>query len=435
MSSILLDTLTATTDPFAGLASGKVSFTYATVKWQNPSSTSAEYRIVTERITPPPTPSISTSSTPTKSLTPPTTSISKLGNSNFEHPRTTVGAKQQGELTVFPLQPGTSARVYLERYEIDSWVRQTSTSSLDYVLVSAPTTSLSVASGSTSAKLTFAAPVPDATYMVVVYPQGTNQFREATVVVNNGAGVATIGGLKKGQKYTAGVGIQFPQHIKDTFGNLSEDGVPLHSVDFTTSTAAEMVLEGPFASYMGIDWLASVDGQGSDYRIVNRVGESDDVLVESSTKTSATIENLKPGSEYRIVLQRKEFGGKWSDQNEVVANTLGSSLSLSSVASKTLELSWTSLYPGASFEIIYAPVGGSEMNSGQTQQLSTILRNLQAGTAYELSLVVHELGRAVGLARLGMKTNDGGILSGNLKYGVIAVIVLLLGFFMTRLTL
>lgn len=66
-----------------------------------------------------------------------------------------------------------------------------------------------------------------------------------------------------------------------------------------------MVVTGPFASYMDIDWSASVDGQGSNYRIVNRVGESDNVLVESSTETKATIRDLQPGSEYRIVLQRK----------------------------------------------------------------------------------------------------------------------------------
>ena len=55
-----------------------------------------------------------------------------------------------------------------------------------------------------------------------------------------------------------------------------------------------MVLTGPFASYVELDWSASVEGSGSNYRIVDRTS-SDDVLVTSSSATLATIQDLNPG--------------------------------------------------------------------------------------------------------------------------------------------
>lgn len=314
MSSVLLDTILATTDAFAGLAADKVSHFHATVKFTNPSSTKAQFRVV---------------------------SIFD-GKTNVQKMTAVVDAKEQGEITVFPLTPGTSTKIYLERYEVDRWVRQTSTSSLDYVLVTAPTTSLSATSGSTSAKLTFPAPVPGAEYLVAVRESGTpdNSFQLLDVVVNGGSGEARVSGLKKGTKYEAHLGVKFPQHITDYYEIVDDNIAPMHKVDFTTSQTAEMVLTGPFASYMEIDWSASVSDGSGEYRVVNRVGVKDDILVESSTETSATIQDLQPGSEYQIVLQRREIG-TWVDQNEVVANTLTSELSLSSTASQTMELTWS----------------------------------------------------------------------------------------------
>jgi len=400
MTSVLLDTLTVTTDSLASLAPQKVSFTHAKVVFSNPSNTSSEYRVVSTDISEAPL------------LISSETSVPSGGN---------------GEITVFPISPGTSIKIYLERLEADEWVRQTSASDLDYVLVSTPTSSISVTAGSTSAKVTFPTPVADANYAVSVEDSASGR-QEGTVTIQDGFGTAIFTGLKKFQKYTIFLGVTYPQSILDGFSDIVGDdgGVLLHSLEFTTSEAAEMVLAGPFASYMGLDWSASVDGQGSLYRIVNRVGESDDILVESSTETNATIQDLQPGSEYRIVLQRNELGGSWSDQSEVTATTLTSSLSLLSAASKTLELTWTGMYTGASFEIMYSAGSASPKGSGQTQELSTVLRNLDAGVNYELNLVVYELGQAVGLARLGMTTKKGLFSASNLKLAAIALLVVFL---------
>ena len=392
MTSVLLDTIQVETDAYAGMSTVSVGYIDAVVQWTNPSDTTANFRVVKEDGT----------------LLSTETAVNS--NTTFQH------------VLYMPGAIGTSTKAYLERYEIDTWVRQTSTTSLDYVLISNPTTSMTVTSGSTTARVTFPAPV-DATYYVAY---GVNNVTENQLLatVSGTTGEVLISGLTEGQKYMVGVYVRFPDHAVYHEFTTGAEGVFLHETTFTTSSNAEMVVTGPFASYMGIDWSASVDGQGSNYRIVNRVDTSDDILAASSTQTTATIQDLQPGSEYRIVLQREELDNTWSDQNEVVANTVTSSLSLTSIASQTLELNWTSLYAGATFEIMYAPSGGSQVGSGQTQELSTILRNLKAGTTYDLQLVVFELGQAVGLARLGMTTKDG--LSSKLTIGAVAIIVLLI---------
>ena len=404
MTSVLLDTLKVKTDPFAGLASDNVSFTHAKVKFTNPSKTEAEFRV--------------------------TRATNDMVSSVISVP-----GGGDGEITVFPLSPGTSTKLFLERLEVDTWVTQTSASSLDYVLVSTPTSNLSVAVGSTSAKVTFPIPVSNAAFLVAIKEDGTSNHQLGSVARTGSSGTVFFTGLKKNQKYKVQLGIKYPQSIIDEFSDIlpDDEGVTLHSLEFTTSRAAEMDVTGPFASYMGVDWSASVDGQGSNYRIVNRVvGKSDDVLVESSTETKATIEDLQPGTEYRIILQRKEHAENWSDQSEVAATTLTSSLSLASVASKTLELNWTPMYSGASYEIMYSAGSGSPTGNGQTQGLSSVLRNLKAGTDYELNLVVYELGQAVGLARLGMTTNKGLFSASNLKLATIALLIVFLVSFLIR---
>lgn len=389
MGSVLLDTITVRTDAFAGLSSSDVFYTNAQLIWTNPSTADAEFRVVSEDST--------------------LVSASKV-----------VGGGQQATQNVFPLVPGSSTKLYLERLEFGEWVRQTSTSALDYALVSTPTTSMSVTSGSTSAQVIFQVPIQEAVYSV---SYGPNMDSTAPVSISNTTGQAILSGLSAGQTYSVQIHVMYPDNIVKEF-SPSESGVVLSQTTFTTSNSAEMVLTGPYASYMEIDWSSSVDDKGSNYRIVNREqGKEDYVLATSSTVTNATIHNLQPGTEYNIVLQRLEVDGTWSDQNQLVASTPTSSLSISSVASTTVEVSWTMLYAGANFEIVYSKSGGSSTSSGQTQALSTILRNLESETDYEISLVVYELGEKVGLSTLGMTTKPGSKLASNLKLGVLVVVL------------
>jgi hypothetical protein len=175
----------------------------------------------------------------------------------------------------------------------------------------------------------------------------------------------------------------------------------LDEVSFTTSSSVAMTIsDGPFASYIDLDWTVSVDSSGSNYRITNRTSGGDDVLVDSSVTTSATIRDLIPGDTYVFVLQRLELEGSWEDQTQITKTTLSTSVGIGSVGSRTLEVSWGSLYEGADFELLY-----NGTSSGRTSETGVIIRDLDANTAYTLELVVHELGEAVGLSTLGMTTN------------------------------
>lgn len=192
-----------------------------------------------------------------------------------------------------------------------------------------------------------------------------------------------------------------------------------------------MSITGPFASYMEIDWSNSVDTSGSSYRILHRLDGSDNVLAESSAETRAVTQDLTPATEYVIVLQRQEVDSSWSEQNEVIANTLSASMTLSSLASKTIELSWNSLYAGALFEVFSTASGGTPVGSGTTTDLTTVLRDLLPGTDYTLRLVVYELGQPVGLSKLGLTTNQGstpGIKMGLIALAVITLILLIIKF-------
>jgi len=378
MTSVILHSLSATTDAFAGLYSSASTYSTATLEFTNVSQTSAEFRVVDD-------------------------------SGAVHESAITVGGGSKGTFVPKDLVPGGSNMFYLERYEVDTWIRQTSTSSLDYVLVSNPTTSMSVATGSTSAQVTWATPVDSSNYTLTYTSGGSSQ------TMTTSSGEAFISGLTQGDTYDLTLSVV-----------ENSTTISLATSSFTTSSAAQMQLTGPFASYIGIDWSNSVDGQGSLYRIVHRNGSSDDILAESSNVTVATIDGLSPGTEYNIVLQRQELDGSWSDQNEVIVNTLSSLMSFSSVASKTIELTWTGLYTGASFEVFYTLSGGSAVGNGQTTENSSVLRNLSPGSEYTIELVVYELGQAVGLSSLGLTTNKGSA-SSKIIMIVIALIAILLG--------
>lgn len=398
MTAVLLHTVSTKTDAFAGMSSGGVTYGSATLRWTNASKSQAKFQVVDD-------------------------------DGRTFADTTVVDGEQEGEVVVKSSGGLDAKKFYLERLEVGEWVRQTSTSSLDYVLVSTPKVSLSVATGSTSAKVSWPSRVLNSKYLVyydVQEEEITPNSPSAQANVKGGTGQALLSGLVQGKSYNVMLGAE-------------EDGqvVALARASFTTSVAAQMVITGPFASYMGIDWSDSVDGSGpngSQYRIVHRDSGSDYVLAESSTETKATIQDLLPGSEYNIVLQRQELGGNWSDQNEVVANTVSASLSLSSVASKTIAVTWPKLYEGAQFEVFYTAPGGTPVGNGRTaahaasreNELSSTLRNLKPGTSYSIDLVIYELEQAVGLAKLGLTTKEG--IGAKSMIGIVAVILLILGF-------
>ena len=365
--SVTLSSTTITTDPFAGLSLTGSGYTNVTVSWENVSSSSADFRIVNE-------------------------------DGSFESENVTVSGNGSGSYTVTGLQASSTDKYFLQRWEIDSWIQQTSsTSGLDYVQSTTKDTSITIAVGSSSASVSWVDPgVTNATYSLNVVNQDNVEFPASISGTS-----AIVQDLNQGDIYQLSLFVQEGSgEITQISKSSGVDGV----IEFVPSVSAAIVIEsGPFASYVELDWSDSVDGTGASYRIVSRdtSSGSDDVVVDSATITNATIADLTPGTSYIFVLQRLELDGSWNDQSQSLITTPTTSISIGSVGSATLEISWDKLYDGANFELLF-----NGESSGVTQDTSVILRDLQPATSYDLQLTVVELNESVGLSKLGVTTNQ-----------------------------
>lgn len=370
--SVILATQTVTTDKFAGLSLDGVTYTTASLSWTNTSTASANFRIV---------------------------------GTSFTSEEITVAGSSVGTYVVTEMQPGSSNNFYLQRYEIDEWIQQTSsTTGLDYVSVTTFNTAMTINPGSSSASVVWTNPgVASSTEYTITYtPAG-----EADVTLTTTDDSVILSGLSDGLSH----GIVLSVTEGGSLYTLTSD-------TFTTSSNVAMVIEaGPFASYIDIDWEDSVAGASINYRIVNRVDGNDDVMISQTDATSATIRDLTPGTTYKFVLQRLEFDGSWADQNELSTTTHTTSISIGSVGSETMMVSWGATYEGAIYELFY-----NGTSAGETSDVSTALKGLQPNTAYELELTIRELGESVGLSTLGMETNDKLLNNSNMM--IIAAVVL-----------
>ena len=365
--SVTLSSTTVTTDPFAGLSLTGSGYTNVTVSWENVSSSSADFRIVNE-------------------------------DGSFESENVTVSGNGSGSYKITGLEASSTDKYFLQRWEIDSWIQQTSsTSGLDYVQSTTKDTSITIAVGSSSASVSWTDPgVTDVTYSLNVVNQDNVDFPASISGTS-----AIVQNLNQGDVYQLSLFVQEGSgEITQVSKSSGVDGV----IEFTPSVSAAIVIEsGPFASYVELDWSDSVDGTGASYRIVSRdtSSGSDDVVIDSATITNATIADLTPGTSYIFVLQRLELDGSWQDQSQSLITTPSTSISIGSVGSSVLEVSWDQIYDGAKFELLF-----NGESSGVTQDTSVILRDLEPSTSYKLELTVIELNESVGISNLGVTTNQ-----------------------------
>lgn len=380
--SVILATQTVTTDKFAGLNLDGVTYTTASVSWTNTSSVNANFRIV---------------------------------GTDFTSEEITVAGSAVGTYVVTGMQPGSSNNFYLQRFEIDEWIQQTSsTTGLDYVAVTTFSTSMTISPGSSSASVVWTNPgVASSTVYTLTYtPTGGSPVTSTTTEDS-----MILSGLTDGIAHSIVLSVT----ENGTLYTLSSD-------NFTTSSNVAMVVEaGPFASYIDIDWEDSVAGSSINYRIVNRVNGNDDVIISETEATSASIRDLTPGTNYKFVLQRLEFDGSWSDQNELTTTTHTTSISIGSIGSETMMVSWAATYEGAIYELFY-----NGISAGETSDVSTALKGLQPNTAYELELTIRELGESVGLSTLGMSTNDKLLNNSNMIIMATVVLAIIVAVMMMR---
>ena len=366
--SVTLDTKTISTDAFAGLTNSYLTYTTAGFSWVNVSSSAATFRLV-------------------------------LPDTGFSTEEIVVGGGATGTYELSGLQAGSEGVLFLERFEVDTWIRQTSsTSGVDYVQVTTLDTSVSMSVGSASASVSWNNPGVTGDYVYSLEIVNQNGVEFSSIITDHSA---IVPNLVQGDTYSMRLYVTEGSGQPTQIGKSSGvNGL----IEFSPSLSAQIqITDGPFASYISLDWTASASDSSAEYRVVTRDTSSgnDDVLVEKSTSTSAIIADLIPGTSYIFVLQRLELDGTWADQSQTIISTPTTSISIGSVASKTVEVSWGSLYANAQYELLF-----NGTSSGVTTDTSVILRDLDSDTSYTLELVVIEPNEAVGISKLGVTTNQ-----------------------------
>ena len=380
MTTVIVSRTTVKTDAFAGLSLDSVSYSTITLSWTNVSAGSATFRVV---------------------------------SSGKTYDDVVVPSGAKGTYTITGLTPKTTLQIYLERYEIDEYIRQTSsTSGLDYVSATTYSVDFSVSTGSSAAKLTWVNPgVPSTAVYSVRYTKVSEINNSENIVDEKASGTShTISGLEDGVEY-----------IVQLVAFEDEKMVLLDEETFTTTSNVAMEIVNVYSSYVELDWADSIEGSAINYRIVARSPEEDIILVEETEETDAIISELTPGMTIPFVLQRLEVDGTWEDQSTAIVKTLSTDLSIGSIGSKSMMVSWSNVYPGAVYEVFY-----NNKSAGQTTGTEMALKNLEPDTEYEIELAVIELGEKVGLAKLGIQTNKRFIRLSNIPLvtGVLIAILL-----------
>lgn len=409
--SVLIDTITVTTDSFAEISQKDITYTAVTLGWYNQSTDAADFRIVNDE-------GVQVSDV-----------VTVEGKSSGDK---TSG---KGETIVTKINQRSTQKFYLERMEHEEWIRQTSTTEgLDYVLTTMKTTSVSTSIGSHSAIVQWTDEYEGAQYTVTT-PRGT--FTEADMVTENGMKSLTLTGIQPKTQF----------RIKLSVLEESEDGsgsVLLWNKQFQTSEAATFQVDEIYASYANVSWskdgLDTAEGLGSqeedgiaDFRVLAKLSSEDawEVVVESTPETtnSATIEGIEPGFEYDLKLERLQLDGSWEEQVVISMTTVISSMSIQSVGSRSIEVSWTPLYDGAEYELTYTSGDEGTKVFGDSTLLETdaIIRELSPNTAYTIELYVIEGGEKVGVATLKLgssveaKTSRDYVMIGGISFALIGV--------------
>lgn len=409
--SVLIDTITVTTDSFAEISQKDITYTAVTLGWYNQSTDAADFRIVNDE-------GVQVSDV-----------VTVEGKSSGDK---TSG---KGETIVTKINQRSTQKFYLERMEHEEWIRQTSTTEgLDYVLTTMKTTSVSTSIGSHSAIVQWTDEYEGAQYTVTT-PRGT--FTEADMVTENGMKSLTLTGIQPKTQF----------RIKLSVLEESEDGsgsVLLWNKQFQTSEAATFQVDEIYASYANVSWskdgLDTAEGLGSqeedgiaDFRVLAKLSSEDawEVVVESTPETtnSATIEGIEPGFEYDLKLERLQLDGSWEEQVVISMTTVISSMSIQSVGSRSIEVSWTPLYDGAEYELTYTSGDEGTKVFGDSTLLETdaIIKELSPNTAYTIELYVIEGGEKVGVATLQLgssveaKTSRDYVMIGGISFALIGV--------------
>lgn len=308
-------------------------------------------------------------------------------------------------------KPGSTHNLSLFRKENGVWVKQEAGDGLVGTLaVTTKRVSLSTSVATTSSLVSWEEGYDGAIYDISIYytePEGIQAIPDEIITnddISNSGGKrsALVTGLDMGTEYWAAV------FVTETNTSGVLERVVLQPFNFDTSSGATFIVGVVKASIVQLSWDAGEveeeDGI-AEFKVRKQevsVGTWTDATnwLPHDTNSFTKISGLKAGTEYKFMLVRLGLGGDEVSQATVVVRTKTSTLTIAGTSSGSIDTSWTELYPGAQYQLMYTAENGTPetFGGGPISQTSALLKGLESSTKYVIELYVLESGQAVGLA-------------------------------------
>ena len=309
------------------------------------------------------------------------------------------------------INPGSTHNLSLFRKENGAWVKQEAGEGLvEHITITTQDASVSTSVATTSAMLQWNEGYDGANYEVNLFysaPSGSAVVPDEIIQngdITNSSGLrsAIITGLTMDTPYWATLTV-----TESNVSNVPEK-ILLQSFNFDTSAGATLITGEVKASSVFLEWqvgdVNEADGLAEFKLKKQEVSEGTwtDATnwLPHDTNSFANISGLKAGTAYKFELIRMGLDGSEVPQAVVSVSTKTSTLTIAGTASASIQATWTEIYPGASYLLMYTIENGSPetFGGGPISETSALLEGLESSTKYVIELYVMEQGTAVGIA-------------------------------------
>ena len=386
-STVLVHTLGQTTDKKAQLIVVKRGYTIIPLRFLNPSSKEATYRIAHGNQK--------------------DSRRSKVG------PEMKVAGSKMQYVTEYGLTAGQNYIFFLERKENGQWVEQTG-GQRAYISMTTLKMDVSVSTSTEAAVLTwvkYSTRNTKADHLVYIYDKKAEsgvkrvpvkKYPQSSVTTSGNTNMVTVTGLKRDKVYYGTIMVEEPTVSGDAF-------VAADSFEFETSDRANLTVDHTktFATTVTMSWDEGGVGQSESdkkadfminaYTFGNKRWNKDEKFAmgwtTEGTKTF-TPEGLTPGEKYLFQLYRRGVDGMTKYQYAQHVTTKTCDMTLSNPESTRVLVKWDSVYDKADYAVTYAPADGKgpvKTRSASTRTDYRIL-DLIPNTPYTVGLLIKENG-------------------------------------------